>query len=69
MRRYSKLYKQFLKQYVKSLLEYRADFIFGLVGFVLVQFSGVVFLRLIFASIPSLSGWSFHEVLFIYGFA
>lgn len=69
MGRYMKLYKQFLKQYVKSLLEYRADFIFGLVGFVLVQFSGVVFLQLIFASIPSLSGWSFHEVLFIYGFA
>ncbi|WP_441339170.1 ABC transporter permease [Proteiniclasticum ruminis] len=69
MRRYSKLYLQFLKQYIKILIEYRADFIFGLVGFILVQFSGVVFIQLIFRSIPALSGWTFHEVLFIYGFA
>ena len=69
MRRYSKLYLQFLKQYIKVLIEYRADFIFGLVGFILVQFSGVVFIQLIFRSIPALSGWTFHEVLFIYGFA
>ena len=66
MRRYSKLYLQFLKQYIKILIEYRADFIFGLVGFILVQFSGVVFIQLIFRSIPVLSGWTFHEVLFIY---
>lgn len=69
MKRYGRLYLQFLKQYIKVLIEYRADFIFGLIGFILVQFSGVVFIQLIFQSIPALSGWSFHEVLFIYGFA
>lgn len=69
MKRYSRLYLQFLKQYIKILIEYRADFIFGLVGFLLVQFSGVVFIQLIFQSIPALSGWTFYEVLFIYGFA
>lgn len=69
MKRYGRLYLQFLKQYIKVLIEYRADFVFGLIGFILVQFSGVVFIQLIFQSIPALSGWSFHEVLFIYGFA
>jgi ABC-2 type transport system permease protein len=69
MKRYCRLYLQFLKQYIKILIEYRADFIFGLVGFLLVQFSGVVFIQLIFQSIPALSGWTFYEVLFIYGFA
>lgn len=69
MKRYARLYLQFLKQYIKILIEYRADFIFGLIGFILVQFSGVVFIQLIFQSIPALSGWTFPEVLFIYGFA
>lgn len=69
MKKYLKLYKQFLKQYIKSLIEYRADFVLGLIGFVLVQFVGVVFVQLIFNSIPTLDGWSFYEVLFIYGLA
>ena len=69
MRRYMKLYNQFLKQYLKSLIEYRVDFIFGLVGFIFVQLTGVIFIQLIFSSIPSLDGWSYYEVLFIYGLA
>ena len=69
MTKYFRLYNQFLKQYIKSLIEYRADFVFGLVGFLFVQLTGVIFIQLIFSSIPSLDGWSFHEVLFIYGLA
>jgi ABC-2 type transport system permease protein len=63
------LYNKFLKQYIKSLIEYRADFILGLIGFILVQCAGVIFIKLIFNTIPDLSGWSFYEILFIYGFA
>lgn len=69
MKRYFKLYIRFLQQYIKTLMAYRADFILGLVGFVLVQSVGVIFIGLIFSAIPTLSGWSFYEVLFIYGFA
>lgn len=69
MKRYMKLYLKFLQQYIKTLIEYRADFILGLIGFVLVQFVGVIFIQLIFNSIPTLQGWSFYEILFIYGFA
>lgn len=69
MKKYLRLYIKFLKQYIKTLIEYRADFILGLIGFILVQFAGVVFIKLIFNTIPSLSGWSFYEILFIYGFA
>lgn len=69
MRRYVRLYNQFLKQYLKSLMEYRADFVFGLIGFIFVQLTGVIFIQLIFSSIPSLNGWSYDEVLFIYGLA
>lgn len=69
MKKYMRLYVKFLEQYIKSLMEYRADFILGLIGFVLIQFMGIIFLSLIFGLIPSLSGWNFYEILFIYGFA
>ena len=69
MVRYLKLYNKFLKQYIKTLMEYRADFLLGLIGFVLVQGVGIVFIGLVFNSIPTLKGWSFYEILFIYGFA
>lgn len=69
MKRYARLYIKFMQQYIKSLLEYRGDFILGLVGFFFVQFVGIIFLQLVFNAIPSLSGWSFYEILFIYGFA
>ncbi len=69
MKRYGRLYLKYLQQYIKSLIEYRADFILGLIGFIFVQFTGVIFITLIFNNIPTLSGWSFYEILFIYGFA
>lgn len=69
MARYFKIYRSYLQQYLKSLIEYRADFLLGLIGFILVQVTGVVFIQLIFQTIPTLQGWSFAEVLFIYGFA
>ncbi|GAA0085520.1 ABC transporter permease [Clostridium sp. CTA-7] len=69
MNRYIKLYVKFLKQYIKTLMEYRLDFILGLIGFIFVQFAGVIFIKLIFNVIPTLDGWSFYEILFIYGFA
>ena len=52
MVRYLKLYNKFLKQYIKTLMEYRADFLLGLIGFVLVQGVGIVFISLVFNSIP-----------------
>ena len=66
MVRYLKLYNKFLKQYIKTLMEYRADFLLGLIGFVLVQGVGIVFIGLVFNSIPTLKGWSFYEILFIF---
>lgn len=69
MKRYLRLYKKFLAQYIKSLMEYRVDFIFGLFGFILFQLSGVIFVKLVFNCIPFLQGWNFYEILFIYGLA
>jgi ABC-2 type transport system permease protein len=69
LKKYMRLYSKFVAQYLKALMEYKADFIIGLLGFLVVQATGIAFLYLVFQRIPSLNGWSFDEMLFIYGFA
>lgn len=69
MKKYARLYLKFLSQYLKALMEYKADFIIGLLGFFVIQATGIAFLFLVFQRIPNLNGWSFDEILFIYGFA
>ncbi len=69
MKRYLKLYLKLTAQYMKSLLEYRTDFIIGLIAFFFIQGFGIAFLFIVFQNIPNLNGWTFYEVLFIYGFA
>jgi ABC-2 type transport system permease protein len=65
---YLHLYFLIEAQYIKARLQYRADFILSSVG---MFFSSLVTLGLfwvIFSSIPSLAGWSFMEMVFIYAF-
>ncbi|HHD2754080.1 TPA: ABC transporter permease [Clostridium perfringens] len=69
MKRYYRIYIQFLKQYLKTLMEYKEDFIYGIFGFFLVQATSLIFISLIFNNIPTLAGWSFYEIIFIYGFS
>ncbi len=69
MKRYAKLYKVFFSQYIKRLLQSELDFVFGAFGFLMKQFVGIVFLSVVFQRIPNLNGWSFWELVFIYGFA
>ncbi len=67
--RYIRLYKVFLLQYLKALMQSKVDFFVGLIAFFFTQLAGIVFLYLIFEHIPNLNGWSFEQLLFIYGFA
>ena len=69
IRKLTKLYFKYVAQYLKSLMAYRVDFFTGLIGFSFLQITGVIFITLVFNSIPSLQGWNFYEILFIYGFA
>ena len=52
MKRYARIYVQFLKQYLKTLLEYKEDFIYGILGFFLVQATSIIFISLIFNGLP-----------------
>jgi len=68
MKRYLKIYRVFFAQYLKQLIQYRVDFSIGILSFLLIQFSGILFVGLIFESIDSLNGWSLDQMVFLYGF-
>lgn len=69
IRRAMRIHRIFIAQELKRMMEYKGDFIVGVIGFLLVQCSNLLLLWLIFANIPSLMGWSLDQIVFIYGFS
>ena len=67
--RFLKLYRTFLVQRLKAMMEYRIDFLTGAASFLINQITNVVFISIIFSQIPSLDGYLYEEILFIYGFS
>ena len=67
--RAAKMHRIFIVQELKRMMEYKGDFLTGVIGFLIVQVFNILFLNIIFSQIPTLVGWSFYEVLFIYGFS
>lgn len=58
-------------QFLKSRLEYKADFYASIVANMLVAASGLLFVLFLIdgTAVPSIKGWSRYEVLFIYGYS
>lgn len=69
IKRYVRLYRVMVAQFFKVILQSKVDFLMGLFGFLFTQMMGIVFLYLVFEQIPDLQGWSFDQLIFIYGFA
>lgn len=65
--RYIKLYGFFLQQRLKILMEYRVNFLIGASSTIFLQAAGLLMIWVIMAQIPDLNGWSFNEILFVYG--
>ncbi len=63
------MHRIFIVQELKRMMEYKGDFIVGIIGFLFAQANNMLFLWLIFRQIPNLAGWSIKEILFIYGFS
>ncbi len=59
----------YFAQFLKSRLAYRADFLVDLAANLLAIGIQLATLTVIFSKVPSLRGWSFEQVLFIYGFS
>jgi ABC-2 type transport system permease protein len=68
MKRIVSIYRTFVTQYLKRLVNYRVDFIIGVLSFMFVQLSGVLLITLVFNQITDLNGYSFEQMIFFYGF-
>jgi ABC-2 type transport system permease protein len=67
MTRYLSLYRFFLIQRFKILMEYRLNFFIGSASTAILQAASLATLWVVMRQIPSLNGWTFEEVLLIYG--
>lgn len=67
IKRALRIHRIFIAQEFKRMMEYKGDFIVGVISFFLVQLSNLMFLWIVFSRIPNLMGWSVNEVVFIYG--
>ena len=65
---YINLFLQYASQYIKTKLEYRGDFIVGLLSDLSLQTVNLIFILVVFGHTQALKGWSREEVIFIYGF-
>jgi ABC-2 type transport system permease protein len=65
--RYPSLYYHFLVQRFKILMEYRVNFLIGASSTVFVQAAALLAIWVVMSQVPSLNGWSFDEVLLVYG--
>ncbi len=66
--RYIRLYFLITSQYIKARLSYRADFFISGFGILLANIPAFFGMVIVLKSIPNLAGWSFDELVFIYGF-
>ena len=66
---YLRIYGKILAQDLKSKMSYRADFIISTIGMIFTNISGFVSFWILFRSFPSINGWGYYEMLFLYGFS
>lgn len=65
---YVSMFFQYISQYMKTRLEYRADMFVEIFSDFLNQAVNLVFILVVFGHTQLLSGWSRDEIIFIYGF-
>lgn len=65
---YYRIYRKILAQDFKSRLSYRADFIISTIGMIFTNAASFVSLWILSQRFPSVFGWNYHEMLFLYGF-
>lgn len=68
MMKHISLFFDYLKQYLKTRLVYRWDFVAQFFTDLLFQGVNLVFILVIFTHTTKLNGWSQGEILFIYGY-
>ena len=69
LRRQTGVFTAYFAQFLKMRMAYRVDFLIDLLANLFALAVQLSILTVIFSKIESLRGWSFEQVLFIYGFA
>jgi ABC-2 type transport system permease protein len=54
---------------LRTAVEYSADFWIGIVGAILTQASGLVFISALFSQVPDVEGWTAWEIALLYAMA
>lgn len=65
---YLSMFFQYIAQYMKTRLQYRADMFVEMLSDLLFQGVNLIFILVVFGHTQSLNGWSREEIIFIYGF-
>ena len=69
IKRMMRMHRIFVTQELKRMLEYKANFVVGIIAFLLGQITNIMFIWIIFSQIPNLMGWDINQIVFIYGFS
>ncbi len=67
--RHLRLLWLYFLQYAKARLEYRFDFFSTVFASFLGTLASFGFLLIVFSRVPAVKGWSFEEMVFLYGFS
>lgn len=67
--RHLRLFGLYFAQYAKARLEYRADFFSSVLASFLGTLASLGFLLIVFSRVPAVKGWTFEEMVFLYGFS
>ncbi|MGG1662699.1 ABC transporter permease [Brevibacillus sp. NRS-1366] len=62
------IFADYLSQYFKTRLAYRADFLGDLVSNLISELINLVFIIVVFTHVPMMKEWTRDEIIFIYGF-
>lgn len=65
---YVSIFFQYVAQYLKTRLEYRANLVVEIFSDLLSQAVNLVFILVVFGHTKALNGWSQDEIIFIYGY-
>jgi ABC-2 type transport system permease protein len=69
LRRHLRLFGLYFSQYAKARLEYRLDFFSSVFASFLGTAAAFGFLLIVFLRVPAVRGWTFEEMVFLYGFS
>lgn len=61
------IYLSMLLCSIKSMMEYRIDFIVGMISQLLTQAVELIFIWIVFQNTKTLAGWTFDKLLLLYG--